>query len=67
MGQTEPNSHFFADFRWFLLIFAFPENWSISEAQIFAENRRKPHIFAENRRKPQIFAEIRLSHLVCPF
>ena len=34
MGQTEPNSQFFfADFRRFLLIFAFP-------AQIFAGNRR---------------------------
>ena len=58
---------FFADFRRFLLIFAFPGNYSILEAQIFAENRRKPQIFAENRRKPQIFAETRLSHLVCPF
>ena len=58
---------FFADFRRFLLIFAFPGNSSILEAQIFAENRRKPQIFAENRRKPQIFAETRLSHLVCPF
>ena len=67
MGQTEPNSQFFADFRWFLQILAFPGNYSISEAQIFAENRRKPQIFAENRRKPQIFAETRLSHLVCPF
>ena len=50
-----------------VLIFAFPGNYSISGAQIFAENRRKPQIFAENRRKPQIFAETRLSHLVCPF
>ena len=56
MGQTEPNSQFCANFRWFLLIFlAFPGNYSISEKQIFAENRRKPQIFTENRRKPQIF------------
>ena len=57
----------FAVFRRFLQIFAFPGNYSISEAQIFAENRRKPQIFAGNRRKPQIFAETGLSHLVCPF
>ena len=57
----------FAVFRWFWQIFAFPGNYSISEVQIFAENRRKPQIFAENRRKPQIFAETRLSLLVCPF
>ena len=66
-GTNARNSQFFADFRRFLLIFAFPGNYSILEAQIFAENRRKPQIFAENRRKPQIFAETRLSHLVCPF
>ena len=34
--------------------FAFPGNYSISEAQILAENLRKPQIFAENRRKPQL-------------
>ena len=56
MGQTEPNSQFFADFRWFLLIFAVPGNYITSRAQIFAENRRKPQIFAGNHRKPQIFA-----------
>ena len=50
-----------------LLIFGFPGNYSISGAQNFAENRRKPQNFAENRSKPQIFAETRLSHLVCPF
>ena len=66
-GTNAQDSQFFADFRRFLLIFAFPGNCSISGAQIFAENRRKPQIFAENRRKPQIFAETRLSHLVCPF
>ena len=66
-GTNAQDSQFFADFRRFLLIFAFPGNYSISVAQIFAENRRKPQIFAENRRKPQIFAETRLSHLVCPF
>ena len=66
-GTNARNSQFFADFRRFLLIFAFPGSYSILEAQIFAENRRKPQIFAENRRKPQIFAETRLSHLVCPF
>ena len=53
---------FFADFRRFLLIFAFPGNYSILEAQIFAENRRFSQKTAENRRKPQIFAETRLSH-----
>ena len=61
MGQTESHSQFFEDF------FAFPRNYSMSEAQIFTENRRKLQIFAENRRKPQIFAETRLSHLVSPF
>ena len=66
-GTNAQDSQFFADFRRFLLIFAFPGNCSISGAQIFAENRRKPQSFAENRRKPQIFAETRLSHLVCPF
>ena len=45
IGQTEPNSQFLADFRWFLLIFAFLGNYSILEAQIFAENRRKPGEF----------------------
>ena len=44
----------FAVFRRFSLI---PGNYSISEAQIVAENRRKP----------QIFAETGLSHVVCPF
>ena len=42
----------------------------MSEAQIFADNRRKPLIFAENPENPwkvQIFAETRLSHLLCPF
>ena len=64
-GSSELSLQFF--FRRF---FAFPGKYSTSEAQIFAENRRKPQIFAETadfRRKPQIFAEIRLSHLVCPF
>ena len=49
-GTNARNSQFFADFRRFLLIFAFPGNYSILEAQILAENRRKPQIFAENRR-----------------
>ena len=66
-GTNAQDSQFFADFRRFLLIFAFPGNYSSSGAQIFAENHRKPQIFAENRRKPQVFAETRLSHLVCPF
>ena len=66
-GTNARDSQFFADFRRFLQILAFPGNYSISGAQIFAENRRKPQIFAENRRKPQIFAETPLSHLVCPF
>ena len=66
-GTNARDSQFFADFRRFLLIFDFPGNCSISGAQIFAENRRKPQIFAGNRRKPQIFAETRSSHLVCPF
>ena len=66
MGQTEPNSQFFstqifADF-FFFLIFAFPGNYSISEVQVFAENRRKPQILAENRRKPQKI----LQKPVCP-
>ena len=54
---------FFADFRWFLQILAFPGNYSISEAQI---NRRFSQKTADFRRKPQIFAETGLSHLVCP-
>ena len=66
-GTNARDSQFSADFRRFLQIFAFPGNYSISEVQIFAENRRKQQIFAENRRKPQIFAETPLSHLVCPF
>ena len=41
----------------FLLIFAFPGNSSILDAQICAGNRRKP----------QRFAETPLSHAVCPF
>ena len=53
MGQTEPNS----------LIFAFPGNYSISEAQMFAGTAD----FAENSRKPQMFAEAHLSHLGFPF
>ena len=65
-GTNARDLQFFADFRRFLQIFAF-RNYSISGAQIFAENHRKPQIFAENRRKPQIFAETPLSHLVCPF
>ena len=59
-GTNARNSQFFADFRRFLLIFAFPGNYSILEAQIFAENRRKLQIFAD-------FPETRLSHFVCPF
>ena len=55
MGQTEPE--LFTDSRNFLQIFAFPRNYGISEAQLFAENRRKL----------QNFAETRLPHLVCPF
>ena len=51
MGQTEPNSQFFARAQHFG----------------GADFRRKPQILAENRRKPQNFAETRLSHLVCPF
>ena len=66
MGQTEPNSQFSIDFRRFLQIFAVPRTYSISEVQIFAENRRKPQILAEKRRKPRNFAETRLSerHLI---
>ena len=56
-GTNARDSQFSADFRRFLQIFAFPGNYSILGAQIFAENRRKP----------QIFAETPLSHLVCPF
>ena len=66
-GTNAQDSQFFADFRRFLLIFAFPGNYSISGAQIFAGNRRFSQKTAGNRRKPQIFAETRLSHLVCPF
>ena len=46
---------FVADFRWFLQILAVPGNYSIAEAQIFAEN---PQIFTENRWF--------LQKLVCP-
>ena len=49
-GTNVRDSQFFADFCRFSL---FPGNYSISGAQIFAENRRKPQIFAENRRKLQ--------------
>ena len=49
-GTNARNSQFFADFRRFLLIFAFPGNYSILEAQIFAENRRFSQKTAENRR-----------------
>ena len=57
----------FAVFHWFLQIFAIPRNYNIWEAQIFAENCRKPQIFAENRRKPLNFAETHFAHLVRPF
>ena len=43
-----------AEFAVFSQIFAFPGKYSTSEAQIFAENCRKP----------QIFAETGLSHLL---
>ena len=66
MGQTEPNSHFFADFRLFSQIFAFPRNYSIWEAQIFAGNRRKPQETADFHRKPQETAEFRRNRFV-PF
>ena len=53
-GQTNwTNGAEFAVFSQILLIFAFPGKYNISEAQIFAETRRKPRIFAENHRKPQ--------------
>ena len=57
-------SQIFADFRWFS---GRSVNQGIWEAQICAENRRKPQIFAGNRRKPQIFAETGFSHLLSPF
>ena len=53
-GQT--NGGKFAVFRRLSLIFASPGVYSMWEAQIYAENRRKP----------QNFAETRLSHLECP-
>ena len=43
--------------RWNLRPVIFGVDYSISEAQTFAENRRKPQSFAENG----------LSDLVCPF
>ena len=64
MGQTEPNSQFFADFCRFSQI--------CRDLRHFggADFRRKPQDAADFRRKPQepqIFAEAGLSHLVCPF
>ena len=52
-GTNARNSQFFADFRRFLLIFVFPENYSILEAQIFAGNRRFSQKTAGNRRFSQ--------------
>ena len=49
-GTNARNSQFFADFRRFLLIVAFPGNYSLLEAQIFAESRRLSQKTAENRR-----------------
>ena len=56
-GTNAQDSQFFADFRRFLLIFAFPGT----------DFHRKPQETADFRRKPQICAETPLSHLVCPF
>ena len=52
-GTNARNSQFFADFRRFLLIFAFPGNYSILEAQKTAGNRRFSQKTAENRRFSQ--------------
>ena len=49
-GTNARDSQFFADFRRFLQIFAFPGNYSISGAQIFAGNRRFSQETAGNRR-----------------
>ena len=56
MRQTEPNSQFF--FRRCLLIFAWPGNYIISEAQHFAEKHR----FSQNAGDRRI-----LQKPVCPF
>ena len=57
----------FAVFRRFSLIlqiFVFPGKYSISEAQLFAENRRFSQKTTGNRR---ILQKRVLSHLVCPW
>ena len=56
---------FFADFRRFLLIFAFPGNYSILGAQIFAGNRRISQQTADFCRNP--FVPFSLSLLVPPY
>ena len=63
MGQTEPNSQFFADFADFRF------SWELQHfvGTDFRRKAQETAEFPENRRKPQNFAETRLSHLVCPF
>ena len=53
----------FADFRCFLEIFALTRNYSISDVQIFAGNRRFSQKFAGNCIR---IAETHLSLVVCP-
>ena len=64
LSPLKTSKHLRTDICWFSL---FPGNYSISEAQIFAENHRKPQNFAANCRKPQNFAETRLSRWVFLF
>ena len=60
-GTTAQDSQFFADFRRFLLIFAFPGNYSISGGTDF---RRKPQETADFCRKPQETADFRRNPFV---
>ena len=52
MGQTEPNSQFFADFCRLSLFLGIT---ALQRRRFSQKTFRKPQIFAGNRRKPQIF------------
>ena len=60
-GETGPETHIFADFCRFSLIFGSLCNLGV------ADLRRKPQETADFRRKPQTFAETGFSHLLSPF
>ena len=67
MGQTEPNSQFFADFRWFLQISLFLGITALRRCRFSQKTAGNRRFSQKTERKPQIFAKTGLSHLVCPF